>query len=59
MTTDPISVLLIEDNPGDATLIRRLLLGNSQGSINVECASTLSQGKEMLAEGGVDPTVRA
>jgi signal transduction histidine kinase len=54
MTTDPISVLLIEDNPGDATLIRRLLLGNSQGLINVECASTLSQGKEMLAEGGVD-----
>lgn len=48
MTSDLIRVLLIEDNPGDATLIRRLLLGNSQGSINVSWAGTLSKGKELL-----------
>jgi signal transduction histidine kinase len=53
MTSDPINVLLIEDNPGDATLITRML-GNSRASINVECASSLSKGREFLSKGGVD-----
>jgi hypothetical protein len=42
-------VLLIEDNPGDADLVRlRLVEGNS--SVEVNCVNRLSDGLASLAE---------
>ncbi len=51
---DQINVLLIEDNPVDARLIRELLSEASDFSFNVTKASTLAQGIEMLASRDVD-----
>jgi signal transduction histidine kinase len=47
MSNDPTRVLLIEDNPGDADLIRlRLVEANSD--MDVSCANRLSTGLESL-----------
>jgi sigma-B regulation protein RsbU (phosphoserine phosphatase) len=49
MNNSPKNVLLIEDNPGDADLVRlRLLEGNS--SVEVNCAERLSDGLASLAK---------
>jgi sigma-B regulation protein RsbU (phosphoserine phosphatase) len=48
MNNSPNNVLLIEDNPGDADLVRlRLMEGNS--SVEVNCAERLSDGLASLA----------
>jgi signal transduction histidine kinase len=49
-----IKVLLIEDNPGDARLIREMLVEAKGGTFNMECADRLSTGLERLAAGGID-----
>ena len=51
MSEKKIKVLLIEDNPGDARLIREELAGHR---IEVAHADRLGRGLELLAEGGVD-----
>ena len=60
MTTDqaaaPIRALLIEDNPGDARLIREMLrdAGGTAGAIDVNVADRLSSGLQHLSEHGAD-----
>ena len=54
MSDEHITVLLIEDNPGDARLIQELLAEAKGAPFNVECATRLSAGLARLAEGGID-----
>ena len=49
-----IRVLLIEDNPGDARLIREMLAEAGGGRFKLECADRLSTGLERLVERGID-----
>jgi len=50
----PMRVLLIEDNPVDAYLIRELLAEVGDSPFDLECASELSAGLDRLDEGGID-----
>lgn len=54
MNAKPVSVLLIEDNPADARLIRELLRDVSGHQIEFDLASTLNEGIDHLAAGGID-----
>jgi two-component system cell cycle sensor histidine kinase/response regulator CckA len=54
MANKPISVLFIEDNPGDCRLVREMLAEAHWGRVKMECADRLSAGLERLAEGGLD-----
>ena len=47
-TPDRLRVLLIEDNPGDARLLRELLNESGPSSVEVREAATLESGFEML-----------
>jgi signal transduction histidine kinase len=49
-----INVLLIEDNPGDARLIRELLSEAMDSGFNLEVADQLGEGLNRLAQGGID-----
>lgn len=49
-----LKVLLIEDNPGDARLIREYLSDEAGAAFSVEHAPLLAAGLERLAQGGVD-----
>ncbi len=51
---DSVKVLLMEDNPGDARLIRELLAEGKGGSFRLESVDRLSAGIERLASGKVD-----
>ncbi|MGA9348778.1 MAG: response regulator [Anaerolineae bacterium] len=51
---DKLKVLLIEDNPGDARLIREILAEERGASFDVEGADRLSTGLEYLAGGDID-----
>jgi diguanylate cyclase (GGDEF)-like protein len=46
-------VLLIEDNPGDARLIREMLLEEPAAAFQLDCADRLARGLEALAHGEV------
>lgn len=54
MNAGPVSVLLIEDNPADARLIRELLREVSGSHVEFVLASTLDEGIAHLAAGGID-----
>ena len=54
MTTKRIKVLLIEDNPSDARLIRESLAEATHSSFDLETAETLASGLKRLSGGGVD-----
>ena len=54
MTGQCISVLIIEDNPGDARLVQETLKGSSNPAYRVEWADRLSSGLVRLAAGGID-----
>ena len=54
MVDKPINVLFIEDNPGDARLIRELLAEGGGERFHLECVDRLSTGLERLVEGGID-----
>ncbi len=47
--SDRPTVLLIEDNPGDARLIREMLDEGEEALFNLDCVGRLSQGLEYLA----------
>jgi signal transduction histidine kinase len=49
-----IKVLLVEDNPGDARLIRELLKDAKVRQFSLAYADRLSTGVERAAEGGID-----
>ena len=49
-----IRVLLVEDNPGDARLIREYLSDPAGASFELEQAGTLTAGAERLSRGGID-----
>ena len=49
-----LSVLLVEDNPGDARLIEEILIETEGASFDLVCAERLSKGLERLASGDVD-----
>ena len=56
MMTDfkKISVLLIEDNPGDAILIREMLFDEGEGRFDLTIASSLKEGLTQLSQNGHD-----
>ena len=49
----PIKVLLIEDHPGDADLVRERLCGQTEGSFHIEIvwSDTLEGGCRVLSHG--------
>ncbi len=49
-----LQVLLIEDNPGDAHLIREMLGQDNRVDLHLESVDRLSEGLERLSLGGVD-----
>ena len=54
MSSKHIKVLLIEDNPGDARLIREMMAEVGGARFDLECVGRLSTGLERLAGGGID-----
>ncbi len=54
MSHTPLTVLLIEDDPGDADLLREMLSKEKGPSLDLMCAQRLSAGRECLAAGNVD-----
>lgn len=53
MNREPIRILLVEDNPGDARLIREMLAEAGGALFDLEWADRLSAGLERLAAGGI------
>jgi len=53
MSEKAINVLLFEDNPGDARLIREFLVEVEESVFTLECVDRLSTGFKRLAEGGI------
>ncbi len=54
MNERSISVLLVEDNPGDARLIQELLTKPGPSRFSLECADTLTAAAARLDSGGID-----
>ncbi len=54
MTPAPVTILLIEDNPGDARLLRETLADAHGSAIALAHASDLRAGLARLAQGGID-----
>ncbi|MDE3090873.1 MAG: response regulator, partial [Chloroflexota bacterium] len=52
--TKPIRVLLIEDNSGDARLIREMFAEVEDTPFDLECAERLSDGLARVSAGGID-----
>ena len=49
-----IRLLLIENDPGDADLVREMLSEDKSFSFQLECADRLATGLNRLAQGGID-----
>jgi two-component system response regulator AtoC len=49
-----VRLLLVEDNPGDADLVREMLDSTSEAKFELETAGRLAEGLTLLAEGGHD-----
>ena len=54
MDANNLSILLVEDNPGDARLIRELLTEAKGASFNLAVADLLATGLARLSAGGTD-----
>ena len=52
--SQPIKILLIEDNPGDVRLIQEMLADENSDFFTVECHNRLSRALHRLTENGVD-----
>jgi len=50
----PLKLLLVEDNPGDARVIREMLAEAGADDITIEWVPRLSQGLESLGKGEID-----
>ncbi len=50
----PLKILLIEDNPGDARLVREMLADAEVNGISLDWVPSLSQGLEYLAQNKID-----
>ncbi len=57
MNAKPTRILLIEDNPGDASLIREMLREAGDGQYDLDLADRLSTGLERMAENLPDVTL--
>lgn len=53
MEAKPTKVLLVEDNPGDAKLLRMMLSEAGNTPFDLECADRLSAGLARLSAGGI------
>ena len=53
MPGTPMKILLIEDNPGDARLIREMLADAGGQGFVIEWVSRLAEGLERLGRGGI------
>lgn len=54
MSDQRLTVLLVEDNPGDARLIRESLAGSGAGTFDLETADRLATALRRLSTGGID-----
>ncbi|KUM27891.1 hypothetical protein AU467_14655 [Mesorhizobium loti] len=54
MTEGPLNILLVEDNPGDASLIRELLADGSTKAFIISTADRLAHGLEQIADQSFD-----
>lgn len=54
MDQGPVNVLLVEDNPGDARLLRETLADAGDHSFALDHVGTLKDGLNRLGQGGVD-----
>lgn len=54
MIGEAIHVLLVEDNPGDVTLLKFMLSEEREGKISVETTARVSEAVKRLENGGVD-----
>lgn len=54
MLAHPLKILLVEDNPGDARLIREMLREAGKDLFTFEWSSTLAQGLDRLSRGEID-----
>ena len=54
MSSEPIKVLLVEDNPGDVRLIREMLKEAKTTLAALEDTPSLMTAVERLAKGGID-----
>ncbi len=54
MITDNVNILLVEDNPGDARLIREMLADTGDGKFAIEWVDRLAEALKRLAQGGID-----
>ena len=54
MPSDPLRVLLIEDNPADSRLIEYMLASEDQPRFHLESVATLKEGSEQLRTGSFD-----
>jgi signal transduction histidine kinase len=54
MNAKPISVLLVEDNPSDALLLKEALLESGEDCFDLQIVDTLAAGIERIGAGGID-----
>ncbi len=54
MTPGPLTILVIEDNPGDARLLRETFAEGEHAGVGLEWAPDLRAGLARLAQGGID-----
>ena len=54
MSSNEIKILLVEDNPGDARLIREMLAESQEVGFEIDWVTRLSEGLERLSRGGID-----
>jgi len=57
MTGDMIHVLLVEDNPGDARLVKEILEHDENSAFRVKHVSTLEEAMSSLAPGAANQVI--